>query len=253
METGMLASQALASGFLTLAPLSAQHEGLGVLEITSERELSVEQHILLASLLRIYHSLQGLLDYGERDSLTNLLNRKTFDAAFLKRTMLGRIPEATDERRDPPRSSGHWLGVMDIDHFKKVNDNFGHLIGDEVLILVARLMRSTFRFDDLIYRFGGEEFAIIVNCNCEAHAEAAFNRFRVATQEHVFPQVGRITISLGFTALRPGDTPSAAFERADKAVYYAKSHGRNQVCNHAALVKSGEVTEVTDTHELEMF
>jgi diguanylate cyclase (GGDEF)-like protein len=241
---------------LTLFPLSAEHEGLGVFEVETALPLPADTEKLLVSILRIYHNFQGLLDYGERDTLTNLLNRKTFDGVFLK-TTLGQKPVNTQEeedRRRPPSAPQSWLGVIDIDHFKRVNDTFGHLIGDEVLILMARLMRSSFRFHDHIYRFGGEEFAVLVQCEQESDAIAAFERFRQNGEQHTFPQVGHITISTGLTALRPDDTPNAAFERADKALYHAKEHGRNQVCNHADLITAGEVTESdSNNSEAEFF
>jgi PleD family two-component response regulator len=66
-------------------------------------------------------------------------------------------------------------------------------------------------------------------------------------QAHVFPQVNTITVSVGFAALRPDDTPGAAFDRADKAVYYAKAHGRNQVCSYAELVEAGLLIEAAST------
>ncbi len=241
---------------LTLFPLSAEHEGLGVFEVETEVPLLPEAENTLASILRIYHNFQGLLDYGERDTLTNLLNRKTFDGAFLKTTLGANARETLDmpDRRESPGFSSHWLGVIDIDHFKRVNDSFGHLIGDEVLILMARLMRSSFRCQDSIYRFGGEEFAVLVQCEGEFDARAAFERFRQNAEQHSFPQVGHITVSTGFTALRPDDTPSEAFERADKAVYHAKGNGRNQVCNHADLVATGEVVETDNPNtEAEFF
>jgi len=230
---------------VTVLPISALHVGLGVLQVDTDSALSPELVEHLRAILRIYHNFYGLLDYGERDSLTNLLNRKTFDGTFLKRTLALR-PAAVvtrDERRGADKSVGHWLGVLDIDHFKRVNDNFGHLIGDEVLILMAQLMRSSFRFDDTIYRFGGEEFAVLIRCDTEPHAVAAFERFRASAEARRFPQVGQITVSIGITALRPDDTPSAAFERADKAVYYAKGHGRNQVCNFHDLVRLGHAQD----------
>jgi diguanylate cyclase (GGDEF)-like protein len=230
---------------LTLFPLSAEHEGLGVFEVETELTLPIETERLLTSLLRIYHNFQSLLDYGERDTLTNLLNRKTFDGVFLKSTLGARAPEPAtmDDRRHVGKLPSHWLGIIDIDHFKRVNDTYGHLIGDEVLILMARLMRSSFRFHDHIYRFGGEEFAVMVQCDLEGDARAAFERFRLNAQAHAFPQVGNITVSIGLTALRRHDTPSEAFERADKALYHAKGNGRNQVCDHADLVTTGEVVE----------
>lgn len=244
--------------WLYLFPIATDRDVVGVIEILSTRRLGTGSQRMVSSVLRIYHNFQGLLDYSERDTLTGLLNRKTFDESFLK--VLSDIPgkhvvsphEAEDRRHDT--ATPHYvLGVIDIDHFKSVNDRFGHLIGDEVLLLLSRLMRGSFRFHDLLYRFGGEEFVVLMRCDEEIHAGEAFERLRVNTERYAFPQVGRITVSIGFTEVRPGDSPAAAFERADKAVYHAKAHGRNQVHNYAALVASGVIEEAQQQSDIELF
>jgi diguanylate cyclase (GGDEF)-like protein len=142
---------------------------------------------------------------------------------------------------------------LDIDHFKRVNDNFGHLIGDEVLLLMSRLMRSSFRYQDQLFRFGGEEFVVLMRCTDAEAAGRAIERLRANVERYAFPQVGRITISVGFTELRPSDTPAAAFERADKAVYFAKQNGRNQVHHHAELVASGRLADESRDSKVELF
>jgi diguanylate cyclase (GGDEF)-like protein len=228
----------------------------GILELGTPDPLSDESIRIIEGVLRLYANFHSLLDYGERDALTELLNRKTFDGAFLKATLEQKqiAPEDGDKRREIAPNSTYWLAMIDIDHFKRVNDTFGHLIGDEVLLLLARLMRSTFRFHDQLYRFGGEEFVVLMRCNGEAEAAGALERMRQNTENFLFPQVGRITISTGFTEIRAGDTPSGAFERADKAVYYAKEHGRNQVCSYGALVSQGELIEQTAIEgDMELF
>jgi diguanylate cyclase (GGDEF)-like protein len=240
---------------LSLFPVSTDREVVGVMEIETLEPLSDESRRLVGSILRIYRNFQALLDYSERDTLTGLLNRKTFDESFLKATseQTGVPSLAADGRRHAIVSHRHWLGVIDIDHFKLVNDNFGHLIGDEVLLLLSRLMRSSFRFHDRLYRFGGEEFVVLMRCSNEQDAALALERMRSNTASYPFPQVGQITISIGFTEVKPGDTPSAAFERADKAVYFAKSHGRNQVQSHSVLVASGDLEDESKIGDVELF
>lgn len=144
--------------------------------------------------------------------------------------------------------------MIDIDHFKRVNDGFGHLIGDEVLVLVARIMRQCFRHYDRLYRFGGEEFVVLLRGGSEVDAQVAFERFRSSVEQYVFPQVQHVTISLGYTEVRHHDTPSAAFSRADQAVYQAKHQGRNQVLCYEALVRTG-VLHGEDQHigDVELF
>jgi diguanylate cyclase (GGDEF)-like protein len=237
----------------SLFPVATDLEVVGVLEFHTDAPLDTAARRLVSSILRVFRNFEALLDYSERDTLTGLLNRKTFDESFLKLTAMPLPVPTGDDRRQAAPAAGHWLGVIDIDHFKRVNDCFGHLIGDEVLLLLARLMRSTFRGDDRLYRFGGEEFVVLMRCPDAERAALAFERLRTATERNPFPQVGHITVSVGFTEVRPGDTPSAAFERADRAVYFAKGHGRNQVHSFAALVESGELEDGSKVGDVELF
>ena len=236
-------------------PLAAQADGNGVLEIVSSAPLTEETRRLVSGVLRLYVNFQGLLDYGERDALTELLNRKTFDGAFMKATLAqGLTPLPIAQERRSAGVSCYWLAMIDIDHFKRVNDNFGHLIGDEVLLLLARLMRACFRFHDQLYRFGGEEFLVLLRCDGEAEVVAALERLRTVTQANEFPQVGTITISIGFSQISGGDTPAGAFERADKALYHGKAHGRNQVCSYGALIADGSLVEqAAKVGDMELF
>jgi len=238
----------------TLFPLVTDAGSIGVLEVHTERALLPSERRAVASILRICRNFESLLDYSERDTLTGLLNRKTFDDAFLKVALPAapQVAAAPAERRQAG-AVAHYLGLIDIDHFKRVNDGYGHLIGDEVLLLLARLMRATFRYHDRLYRFGGEEFVVLLRCGDEASALAAFERLRGNVARYAFPQIGTITVSIGCTAIRAQDTPSAAFERADRAVYHAKAHGRDQVHSHAALVAAGQLDEGEQRGEVELF
>ncbi len=237
----------------TVFPVMGEQGVWGLLEIRSQHPLDEGANTRLAALLQTYQNVQGLLDYGEKDALTELLNRKTFDGAFFKATAAAQAPSIPNERRASQEGSQYWLAVLDIDHFKRVNDTYGHLIGDEVLLLLARIMRDSFRFHDQLYRFGGEEFVVLMRCRDEEDARQALERLRHNVQVYAFPQVGSITVSLGFSVLHPHDTPSAAFGRADKAVYHAKSHGRNQVVNYQNLVNSGAVQEQTEDMVVDLF
>jgi diguanylate cyclase (GGDEF)-like protein len=244
-------------GCLSLFPVSTDRDVVGVMEIETAQPLSHESSRMVGSILRIYRNFQALLDYSERDTLTGLLNRKTFDESFLKATSCQEsqavIALRDDGRRHESSLHRYWLGVIDIDHFKRVNDSYGHLIGDEVLLLLSRLMRSSFRFHDRLYRFGGEEFVVLMRCASEQDAALALERMRANTASYPFPQVGQITISIGFTDVKLGDTPSGAFERADKAVYFAKGHGRNQVHSHAELVAHGDLEDESKIGDVELF
>lgn len=238
----------------TIFPLATDRHVVGVVEIETIVAIDPEHLRLISSILRIYRNFEALLDYSERDTLTGLLNRKTFDDAFYKTSVLIRSGQTRPgERRQGADTQGHFIGVIDIDFFKRVNDGFGHLVGDEVLRLLSRLMRSSFRFHDRLYRFGGEEFVVMMRCQGAADAGLAFERFRQIVQACAFPQVGAITVSVGYTEVRAGDIPRAAFERADKAVYWAKDHGRNQVCHHADLMASGDAGDGSKRGDVELF
>lgn len=231
----------------------------GVVEIRSQRALAQPDEIAITRLLILYGNMLDMLDYSECDALTGLWNRKPFDDLFYKTLLPTQPLETTDP---PPDGTEHrattppakfWLAMVDIDHFKQVNDTYGHLIGDEVLILVARLLRSAFRVYDRVYRFGGEEFVVVLRSSEHDGAVAAVERFRASMEAYEFPQAGRITASVGVTEIVSGDTPAAACERADQAVYYAKHHGRNQVCSQADLVRRGLLTADVKVGDVELF
>ncbi|TCS99060.1 diguanylate cyclase (GGDEF)-like protein [Tepidimonas ignava] len=215
-------------GTRILVPLRTETQRRLVLDVALAGPADAQARRVAEGMGRIYVNVINLLDASERDTLTGLLNRKSFDDTFYKATRSSHEAAAEAQRR-VDSGAHHWLGVIDVDHFKSVNDRFGHLIGDEVLLLMARLLRSTFRHDDRLYRFGGEEFVALVRADDAVAAAAAFERLRTAVEGHSFPQVGRVTVSIGYTAVRPFDTPADAFERADRAVYQAKAQGRNRV------------------------
>lgn len=231
----------------TLLPLGTRTQAHGVVELLTEQPLNERDLRTLQAVLRLYCNFQAVLDYGERDALTGLLNRKTFDENVMRLLAAVELPLGEPapgvEHRRPAGPSPLWLGVIDIDHFKRVNDTFGHLIGDEVLLLLAQLMRGSFRHQDQIYRFGGEEFVVLMRCPDAATASATLERLRRHAERCDFPQVGHITVSVGFTRLREGDTPTEAFDRSDKALYHVKQHGRNRVADHASLVSAGELAD----------
>lgn len=234
--------------WLNLFAVWAGARRFGIIELVSEQPLLPVQLRLVEGLLKIYRNQISLLDYSERDSLTGLLNRKTFDEQFLK--CLDTMSAASGSDTPPPR---WWLGVVDVDHFKRVNDSYGHLIGDEVLLLVARILRTAFRHSEHLYRFGGEEFIVLLRADDDDEAHLAFDFFRTQLAGFAFPQVGSITASVGFTRLRPMDNASGAVDRADRAVYHAKRNGRNQVHSYESLLLAGVLSEVNNSGEIELF
>ena len=241
---------------LNIFPISTEREVVGVLELETNDPLAPGDRAMVCTILRIYGNFHDLLDHSERDPLTGLLNRQTFDAAFTTRASKLFAAEgdiSAQGRRSLLDASTVWLGVVNIDHFKRVNDTFGHLIGDEVLLLLSRLLRSTFRHHDRLYRFGGEEFVVVLDCLSVEQASLAFERLRDSVERFVFPQVGHITVSVGFARTSADETPSAAFSRADKALYHVKGHGRNKVAHFDDLVRDGAIVETKIAGDIELF
>ena len=229
----------------TVLPIEADRDVIGLLAVRGATRLDARDVQLVGAILRILRNHVALLDYGERDTLTGMLNRKTFEKRFekLRRRLL-----AADGAKEPA-----WLGLVDIDKFKLINDSHGHLFGDEVLLLISQLMHRCFRGADHLFRFGGEEFLVVLDNATEAGAQIAFERLRSAVEAFSFPQVGRVTISLGYSRILPPDAPTTCVERADAALYYAKNHGRNNIRNYEALVAIGELSAKQRCAEAELF
>lgn len=159
------------------------------------------------------------------DPLTAIPNRRFFETAHQ-----GRISEA---RRLGNR---FFVAIADIDHFKQVNDRWGHLAGDRVLVSVARTLLSASRSLDVVARWGGEEFAILLACTDAEGARMALERRRnlvAGTHTRNGEQDLQVTISVGAAAADPDEPAEATIARADAALYEAKAGGRNRVVVHA--------------------
>lgn len=183
-------------------------------------------------LLAIYCNVYNLISDSKLDGLTGLSNRKSFDKDLLQALQVSHLQRRQNDLVD---ETGHSvLAILDIDFFKKVNDTHGHLIGDEVLVSLAQHIRLSFREEDGLYRYGGEEFAVILTDTKLEVAELVLNRFCNHIKESHFPRVGNITISIGFCSLN-GLTPNGAIDAADKALYHSKLSGRGRVTNFHKL------------------
>jgi diguanylate cyclase (GGDEF)-like protein len=227
------------------------------LEITCGAPFTSDTMHMIGGIISVYRNFQNLLDYSERDSLTGLLNRKTFDDQLARMLQASCEPDpllpGQPERRQQQGEQRQWLAVVDVDHFKLVNDRFGHLYGDEVLILIANLLQSSFRSQDRVFRFGGEEFVVLLRSTTLENARKIIDRFRTNVESHNFPQVGRVTVSVGYVAISACESPVITLGHADQALYYAKSHGRNQACHYDQLVAEGLLQTVASNDTAEFF
>ena len=197
---------------------------------------------LIQSLIEIYRNQLTLLNRNELDALTGLLNRQSFDERM--KSILRAFGDS--DRRSPGAhlSNRSCFAIVDVDYFKQVNDQYGHLYGDEVLLLLSQIMTRTFRHGDLLFRYGGEEFAVVLRDVDMNIAIAALERFRKSVEAFEFPQIGKKSVSAGVTMIRKNDAVSTLIDRADRALYYAKDTGRNRVCAYEMLLETGALQNV---------
>jgi diguanylate cyclase len=173
------------------------------------------------SLRKALHSAVG---EALTDPLTGLKNRRGFDRV---------VAEALSLK--PEGLKGYGLMMVDIDHFKRVNDEYGHVFGDKVLRSIAQVLDSMVRGRDAVARFGGEEFAVLLPETGVEGARLLADRIRSTIangrvrRNDSNDQVGNITVSIGVAGYCPGESVEAFIERADKALYASKQAGRNRV------------------------
>lgn len=232
--------------FRYLFPIYEESHTIACMVIDSYEDLSAQMS-LIEGFGKIYQNYRILFNESERDKLTGLYNRRTFDN---KLSRLFQIQQAhslekksghQDERRFLESADSAWLIIIDIDHFKRVNDVYGHVFGDEVILTVSQILKACFRKTDLLFRVGGEEFVILIEPVAEHIAADLIERFRKAVADHDFSQIGTITVSAGYARVNENDYPPAVFDFADKALYYSKEHGRNCSHNYETLVQKGEI------------
>ena len=153
------------------------------------------------------------------DPLTGLYNRYKFSELYLSS-----YTAMTQRHYDMS------LILLDIDFFKKVNDNYGHNMGDQVLIQVSHALLKILRNIDIVCRWGGEEFALLLPHVTIERAEVIANNLRAKIELAHFPEVNNITCSFGVASYKVGDSVDNITQRADIALYDAKDGGRNRVC-----------------------
>lgn len=235
----------------------AQNEIFAVCVYTGP-QLSYNDQRLIHGILKVYSNYLALLDKTERDKLTGLYNRETLDEELTKSIINHQLGESTshnlnEEAFGRKATTSAYLCVIDIDHFKAINDSFGHLYGDEILVLIARFLKDEFtRKEDLVYRYGGEEFVVLIGSNSPEDTLKTFERVRKNIAKHDFPQLDRVTVSMGVVAVNGQMTPADIIGQADKALYYAKENGRNRVCDYNDLVAQGALDNGDESKPLDI-
>jgi len=197
-------------------------------------------------MLTAYNYLNQMLYSAEIDPLTGLMNRLAFERLLNQ--------AANDTEKLSTREQATYFVLVDIDFFKKINDSFGHLYGDEVLILLSRVMSESFRSIDWIFRYGGEEFALVLHDVSYDDAYQALERFRLKVESSTFPQVDQVTVSIGFSQMIKYEPVSSLIDRADNALYFAKNNGRNQIRSYEHLIEQGLLVKTEqESGNIELF
>lgn len=197
--------------------------------LEANRRLEQQLRTTNDELDELRQQLETARQEASTDALTALANRKAFDAAL--------------EERCAATAPGHGLCLImaDIDHFKRFNDSHGHLIGDKLLRFVANILRESVKGQDLVARFGGEEFAILLPDTPPRGALAVAETLRARVQGQKLRRtdnqrsLGGVTLSLGVACFRAGETADAFVARADAALYQSKRLGRNRVTPETQL------------------
>ncbi|WP_297456489.1 diguanylate cyclase [Persephonella sp.] len=181
---------------------------------------SVELSILavFALLINIIKRSEKFKTLSETDALTGIYNKGKFN--HLLENELKKV-----KRYNRPLG----LIIFDIDHFKKINDTYGHQVGDYVLKTIAKIVKENIRDTDIFARWGGEEFVIIAPETDISGTRILAEKLRKKIEEYNFDKVGKVTSSFGVTEATPEDTPDSIVQRADQALYLAKEKGRNRV------------------------
>ena len=198
--------------------------------VKSGKRLQTRMKISSEDLRQLHQELEKSQQEAQTDALTTLINRR----GLKKRLELERIRA---RQNDSPFS----IIMVDIDHFKKVNDTFGHLVGDSILRSLARMIKDHLRRNDIAARYGGEEFLILLPETGIEGALAVGEKIRKAlsTKEWKLKEngksIGRITVSMGISLYKFNEPEESLIKRADDALYLAKSNGRDQVVTQKEL------------------
>lgn len=223
-----------------------EHSNRGLLIIKNKNVID-EKYI--DTLISVYNNQIQLLRNKDTDSLTGLLNRQSFDTKLEKL-----YADLGYKNRSQETSNSIVFALLDIDFFKSINDNFGHVYGDEVLILYSNTMKKTFRDNDMLFRYGGEEFAVILNNVNLEQAQSILDRFRHNIENITLPLGDSVTTSAGYCEFTNEIPLTSITDRADKALYYSKEHGRNKTSGYENLIENNKIQSITiDEGDIELF
>jgi len=213
----------------TLSECAEQHIDLpAITSKFNEIQTQMSNEVIKANniISKLLEQVKDLEEKTNLDALTRVFNR---------RALIVYLDTVCSNKKLP--YNFHLL-ILDIDDFKQINDTFGHIAGDKILIFIANILRKTVRDGDKVFRYGGEEFVIILNRIDNEHCQKTAQRILDLIRNNKLIYKGKnlsVTMSIGTTKFTDKDTPNSLIARADKALYRAKTNGKNQM-----------QTEVTD-------
>lgn len=209
--------------------LTIGNQELGSLTLFRRQRFSDDEITAIETMLCcLVYPLKNAITYQEAlrsariDPLTNVNNRVAFREAMDREYQLSR-------RTGAPLSAL----LLDVDHFKTINDKYGHACGDSVLTIVAEKIVENVRSSDLVFRYGGEEFVVLLSNTPDCGADLVAQRIlgsMAAIQTNLLPTDHTVTVSIGVAELKPDESVDEFLQRADQAMYRAKHNGRNQIC-----------------------
>jgi diguanylate cyclase (GGDEF)-like protein len=246
-ETGFSRASHAGRDYLTVRLRAAGDRRGHLLVLTQATWREVDLQVV-QGMTRVYQNFVNLLFDSEKDTLTGLYNRRKLEMRFRE---IAAAPAWG--RRQKDQITGDYLAIMDLDRFKRINDSHGHLIGDEVLLAFANILRHTLRDSDQIFRYGGEEFVALLKEAPNDSIEEILERVRGDVEAHDFPLVGKVTVSIGFARLDGCFSPLEVMAKADRALYFAKDHGRNQVREFESLVNQHLLEDIHRDGGVELF
>ena len=167
----------------------------------------------------VHRQRKLLSTLAARDALTGTWNRRALDETLIQTT--------SSNNRHPLVAS---LIMLDLDHFKKINDTYGHDVGDTILIKISETIKESIRLSDRLYRYGGEEFVVIADGANLSNAAILAESIRKKVESSCLLEKESVTISLGVASLKEGQNPENWIKLADEALYEAKRTGRNKFC-----------------------
>ncbi|MCO4769714.1 MAG: GGDEF domain-containing protein [Deltaproteobacteria bacterium] len=199
-------------------------------------------HSLLIGLILLFarHRRQVTAARATIDELGLLVRTDALTGALNRRGLVEQL--WIEAERSTDRDCRLALIFVDLDHFKRVNDRWGHPAGDRVLAAFADLLTKLVRTSDVVGRWGGEEFVVLMRRPTTGEALFMADRLRRSVEDQVFPVVGSLTASFGVAELGPGETVSEVIDAADEALYRAKAGGRNRTCASRAMMSEMEAS-----------